>query len=538
MNPIIKYYSDESELPEHACISLEDIKELGQFGNSLLSCKSLEEISKILFDLISDKIHPQVSSMLIFLKDGYIERVSIRGIDKNKAPISDDWLCENNIRERYLRGESFAGSVIVPDNTDYAYGNPAICNDFKNGFKGKQLKFYLEYEEKLGFVQCGISVPLNGTNHTFGSIKIINKINIETAEPDPSKLFTPEDLGWLTIVGGHVSAAISRLRKSKEDELIGYLTDEIAQYDLSNQVSKNDNVLEEVARKIAEGELMPYKVCLIRMLEHDGHLPIYARAATSDISFKDKGNSSRHINSGLVGNACKNKNKKPIEIENIDARINEFASKDWIRASNLKSFFCFSFVIQGNCVGTISIFTGDKHTLYESDRRFLTTLSCLLAMYRIGLQKSKEGNNTMRDTDTLYQTRQDKRTSFRPRQLSHTELLPKSIAGIQPKDQVKEFVFSELFDQNKEKIDHRLIHELGNIEESIHTDSQSFVLDDYFLSIIIHVNNCDWEPSIFNYNELYRVGNFIGLRANLTAIKELIGDKSVIYIEFSDSGGG
>jgi GAF domain len=386
--------SNYTSTNNEASISLESISDLRKFGNQLLSCRSLEEIYISVFDLVSREINPQVISIFIFLKDGYIERVGIFGIDQLKEKIPDNWLIENNVRERYLPGESFSGAALSSKEKN-VYGEPVLSQDLENDF---DLKHGKKYKEKLGFLQCGISVPLNGTHHTFGTIEIINKINSKTGNPDCSILLNQRDLCWLAIVGSHVSTAISRLRKFKEDSVIKYLTQKLVQKNVSE-----DNVFDNVAKMLAEETLMPYKVCIIRFLQDDEFLPVSGIAATPDINLSNKGFSSRNINEGMIGQVCKK--GTPKEINKIDERIDEFLSKKWIEDSDLKSFFCYPLLIKGDIVGVISVFTGYEHYLHSSGRRFLQTIAYLLAAYRVGIRSSKFDDeiivplSVQRDTD-------------------------------------------------------------------------------------------------------------------------------------------
>jgi GAF domain-containing protein len=385
-----------SEKHDEASISLESISDLRNFGNQLLSFCTLEEIYRSLFDLINREIHPQVVSIFLFSKDGCIERVGISGIDKFKQQITDKWLFEDNKKEIYLPGKSFSGFAVSPKEGS-AYGEPILSEKLEQDFN---LDYGKEYREKLGFLEYGISVPLNGTHHTFGTIEVINKKNRKTGDPDPTIPLTQRDLCWLTIVGAHVSAAISRLRKFKEDKIITYLTHQLVQENVSK-----DNIFEEVAKMIAEEQLMPYKVCIIRLIQQDMFLPVVGSAATPDINLNNKGFSSRNINEGMIGKVCNE--KIPKEINKIKERIDEFLSKKWIEDYNLQSFFCYPLITQGNVVGVMSIFTGYEHYLHDSDRRFLETIAYLLAAYRAGIRSTKFDNdheiivpfNVSRDVD-------------------------------------------------------------------------------------------------------------------------------------------
>jgi GAF domain-containing protein len=382
MNFLHKFSNHMSEKNDEASISLESINDLRNFGNQLLSFCTLEEIYGSLFDLINREISPQVVSVFLFSKDGYIERVGISGVDKFNQEITNKWLFENNKKEIYLPGKSFSGFAVSPKEGS-VYGEPILSEELEQDF---DLDYGKEYKIKLGFLKYGISVPLNGTHHTFGTIEVINKRNRKTGTPDQTIPLTQRDLCWLTIVGAHVSAAISRLRKFKEDSIITYLTHQLVQ----GNVSK-DNVFEEVAKMLVKEQLMPYKVCILRLIQQDMFLPVAGSSATPDINLENKGFSSRNINEGMIGKVCQE--KVPKEINKVKNHVDEFLSKKWIEDSNLGSFFCYPLLIQGNVVGVMSIFAGYELYLHDSDRRFLETIAYLLAAYRAGIRSTKFDND-------------------------------------------------------------------------------------------------------------------------------------------------
>jgi GAF domain-containing protein len=359
MSDLIPINSQEST------VSLDDINSLRRFGNHVLSCQTIEEICEVLFDLVNEKIHPQVSSLFLFQKNGSIERVNIRGIDLEGGKIDNDWLKDEN----YLPGESFSGSVVKPC-AGTPYGIPIMSHNLKE----YDLKYGEQYKEKIGDLNCGISVPLNGTHRTFGTIEVINKTNSNTGKSN--LFFSEKDLCWLTVVGAHVSSAISRLRKIKEDQIIGYLTDQL----IGRNTNSTSDTINDIARTVTDiltqDNLLPYKACIVRF-ENDGCLPIYVDSCSSDISFAGKRLPIRRINEGLVGKAYMT--RQSVEINNINDKIKLFLSREWISEFNLKSFFCFPLVYQGKSVGVISLFTGYEYELHDSDRSFLHTVSCLLA---------------------------------------------------------------------------------------------------------------------------------------------------------------
>jgi GAF domain-containing protein len=368
-----------------AGISLSEITALRPFGNQLLQCQNIHEVVEVVFEKIDQEIHPQVISLFLFSKDGRIRRFKIYGRDYQGQPIEDSWL----LGESYLPGESFSGKAAAPSEDSLSpYGEPYICNDLEqasSGFiNGKA------YEEKLGFLKCGISVPLNGNNRTFGTIEVLNKIDTSTQTSSREMIFTDKEFCWLSIVGSHVSAAISRLREADETKVYANITRMLVDPQDSRKSSKE--AYKSVTDQLV-GELMPYKVCVLRLLDGKDTLFFVEESHTEDVTMQLKGFSSRKVIEGLVGNAFQS--GKPIKIERIKDEADKFVSIEWIEQQKLKSFICFPLTVQGESVGVLSLFTGYEHEFTQDNMDFLENVSHLLAAYRVGIRRATEAKKMM-----------------------------------------------------------------------------------------------------------------------------------------------
>ncbi|GAP99837.1 GAF domain-containing protein [Leptolyngbya sp. NIES-2104] len=344
----MKFDNSPSEVPIEAGISWSEITELRAFGNQLLRCQNIHEVVKVVFEKIDEEIHPQVISLFTFAKDGRIRRFKIQGIDHEGKPIEDSWL----EGESYSPGESFSGKAAAPgENTSSPYGEPNICqnldqeaDNFING---------AAYKEKLGFLKCGISVPLNGNNRTFGTLEVLNKVEINTHIPNRQLSFTDKEICWLTIVGSHVSAAISRLREEDKSKVYTNISRMLADPQDFRRSSKEayKSVIDQLV-----GDLMPYKVCILRLLEGSDTLFFVEESHTEDVDMRSKGSAPRRITEGLVGEAFQS--GRPIKIEQIKNEIDRFKSRAWIEEQDMKSYICFPLTVQGESVGVLSLYTG------------------------------------------------------------------------------------------------------------------------------------------------------------------------------------
>jgi GAF domain-containing protein len=373
-----------------AGISLQEITELRKIGNTILTFSSVSTIVEEAFLEVRRKLSPQVISIFLFSKDGLLERYEIDGEDKTGAVIDASWLHD----EKYKPGQSFSGKAAYGKPYGEPYWSKQLDEEADSYIYGK------EYSEKLGFLKAGISVPLNGTRRTFGTIEVINRVDPETGRADPSLVYSDSDVCWLTLVGAHVAAAISRLRKKDEDKIFATISRVLAD-PASEHIpvhTTEESAYKVIANKLVD-YLMPYKVCIVR-LTFDGQSLFVTNKAHSDgdeTGWLYRADEPRVIGQKIVGRVFQS-GKYEI-IDDITKREDEFTNLEWIRSQNLKSFICFPLLILGKAIGTLSLFTGYVHEFTESDIDFLENVSFLLAAFRVRSRRIKEVE-VPRDTET------------------------------------------------------------------------------------------------------------------------------------------
>ncbi|MGB5770840.1 MAG: hypothetical protein WBM32_13385 [Crocosphaera sp.] len=118
---------------------------------------------------VHKQLKVQVASLFLFSKDGTIKRVGINGIDKEGNWIDNSWFPD----EQYAPGESFSGRAVPPYDAESGYGEPQYSNQLEQEYS--MINAY-RYKGKLGELKCGISVPLNGSYRTFGTLEVLNKM--------------------------------------------------------------------------------------------------------------------------------------------------------------------------------------------------------------------------------------------------------------------------------------------------------------------------------------------------------------------------
>jgi GAF domain len=357
-------------------ISLQEINDLCDFGNDILSLPNVDTIVRKAFNEIHNRLHPQMVSIFLFSKNGLLERYKISGKDTSGFEINSSWLAD----EKYKPGESFSGRA--------AYGQPYWSN-LLNKENVNAFTYGKEYLKELGFLTCGISVPLNGIRKTFGTIDVINIVNTSTGKPDPNLTFSEADICCLRMIGSHVSTAISKIRKKDEEHIFAAISRMLADPELERPAvysqeehAIKESVFKKVANKLVDN-LTPYKVCIVRLTFDNESLQVVEKSHSDgdEKGWKYRVDEPRVIGEKIVGRVFQS-GKYDI-IADIDNNQDEFSSIQWVRDQNLKSLVCFPLVILGKVIGTLSLFTGYSHDFSESDIDFLENVSFLLASFMV-----------------------------------------------------------------------------------------------------------------------------------------------------------
>jgi GAF domain-containing protein len=196
----------------------QQLDNLLEVRNALLRCRNLPEVIELALEIIHQRLNPQVASIFLISKAGFIERRGIKGTDKNGQPIPSTWFAE----ERYQPGESFSGKAVA-SGWDQDYGSPQWSNCLDEYEMQPASK--AAYLDKLGYLKYGMSVPLNGADRTFGTLEVLNKIDAQGQIA--AEGFQPEDIYWLTIVGMNVATVISDLRTQNFQTIFARVTQEL-----------------------------------------------------------------------------------------------------------------------------------------------------------------------------------------------------------------------------------------------------------------------------------------------------------------------
>lgn len=369
---------------QHKLISINELQTL------LMKCNSMEEVIDKSLVEVRNRLDVQVASLFLFTKEGNIKRVGICGLDRNKKPIRNTWLID---KDRYMPGESFSGKAVPESGLDSEYGQPYYSNNILKEFE--DMNNGNEYNDMLGGLRCGISVPLNGNNRTFGTLEVLNK-NETTVNG-----FTEDDIYWLMLIGTYVSNSIIEFRRKSKLQLYNYLNGKLLILDSSKEFALCD--LYEIIQHIADevtSESTSFVACIIRIVNENEDLEIRGKSHTENIFWKYRVDGSVKAGSQIVGEVYNE--QQPRFIIDVNEEIDKFNNIKFIEHNKLKSFACFPLSIDNKCVGTISLYTRFKYKFTKVDNIFLQNISFLTAFliskYRLikTLEKTRKDLNRER----------------------------------------------------------------------------------------------------------------------------------------------
>jgi hypothetical protein len=362
------------------------VEEVRSIRNQLISFKgSKRELIQASLKLVRDKLFPQVASIYLFSKEGYLYCAGIDGVDLKGNPIRE-WF-----DEKYSVDDSdnpgFIAKAAKPDQ-DERFGK----SQFLNFFASEQLpaEAWEHYTNKLGMLNCGIAVPLDGRNKTFGVLAIINKVDEKTGIPLNSCAFSNDEYFWLSEICSLIATAISNYRKSQQDRFENDLAELLIS---SPQVEQPADVYKEVVRRLTS-ENTAFKACVIRIKNEAGELEViepFIAADTEEESQKlleDRIDEVIKPGEGIPGWTAEKREPRIFQID--DSNIGEFLiNEHWVRKNEFKSFGCFPLVANEKLVGTLSLYVAYKYDFHTSCREFLGRLTTLLASFIFRVTESR-----------------------------------------------------------------------------------------------------------------------------------------------------
>lgn len=300
------------------------LKDLFKGRDTLIQSQNINDIINNGLKIVRKMLKTQTASIFILSKEGVLERKGIYGVDKNNNFIKTTWFSD----EHYDIGESITGRAALPTN-DSGLGEPQWLNNLQQEYvKGTS---YTKYLDKLGNLECVISVPLNGQYQTFGVLEVINKVEKQDIV-DKTCGFTKEDVYWLSNLGANIATALTNAKKVYRLKILTRISEKLT--DSFKKSFDLKKCLRFIAKAIVS-EYTNYKACIIRLddgSETDGIEILEGKKITKD-NFIYKPFIKGEEIAGIVY-----KTGKDVIIEDISKKRKKFVNIEWIESNNLKSY--------------------------------------------------------------------------------------------------------------------------------------------------------------------------------------------------------
>jgi nitrogen-specific signal transduction histidine kinase len=357
----------------------EELRNIFEIRNALLTCGDIPTVIQTALAAVAARLLPQTVAVFLFSKDGYLERVGIRGVDKDGARISNDWFSD----ERHEVGASFTGRAARPA-ANSSFGEPQWSSNLDNEAIDDISKN--AYPEKLGEVRSVISVPLNGRHKTFGVLEVINRLDKDGSRLSGERgVFLMEDVYQLSLIGMNLATAISVLRRRDELNTLAEISRMLVG---SVGVGPDTHPVYQYTMDKLVGNLSYYKAVILRVLHQPDTLEVIAKAGDG-INW-DKGILDPIKIGAVTGEIYEV--GAPVFIQDIEARKNDFRIYEWIRSNGLKSYAGFPLKVGDKILGTLSVFVGFNYKFYPNDISHLNNIAYLLAAFTQNLNNIKELN--------------------------------------------------------------------------------------------------------------------------------------------------
>jgi GAF domain-containing protein len=364
-------------------ISLEELTSLAGLKRELLTCQNINELSSKLLIEVKNKLNAQFCSLFLLSKENLLKRIAINGEDRTGILISRHWLPE----ECYRAGECFFSNFSYPEINHYKNLYWSNSLEIENLLYGK------EYIDKLGQLKCGISIPLNGKYNTIGSILVLNTF----------QEITSYQISWLIVLGEYTAFAIAKLQANEENGLLRQISYNLTKEFALTQTRETYNfIVNQLVSK-----LTPYKVSILRLKNYTGNLELTAYACSDDISMTG-------IYSDVLISAQTYYSSRGTTIENLSINASMFENMEWIRENKLESFICLPLSSRHTCIGSLSLYSGYKHSFDYEETIYLESISNIVsAQYEIENTSEKEYENEKKTYNHILSFREEFRCAFK-----------------------------------------------------------------------------------------------------------------------------
>jgi hypothetical protein len=336
---------------------------------------------------IHKEIECQVVSIYLINETGYLANVAYFGFDKNGIELHSETLSNEVYSVNAVT--SAVAHTLIPCEGD-SYGKQLIYKDISKSnddFIDKSKK--IELERLCGTLRAVCLTPINGPNRTFGVIRVINKIDIQT-KLCKDLSFSGGDLEKLCSIAEKISANLRELSSDQRQGLLGYVSLAINSRKVTPDLTYRDykGLLEHLHRvlyHLAFGEDNGVVSATLRLCSYTKE----TKKLVAVLSFTKNEKTPKENSDRISDDPAQPMVWKVLD-SNIDICIADLPSeinrdetpiinKQWIVDNNIKGLFCTPLYSRGAPFGTLTLFTGHRYLISDKDISYYKLIALQLS---------------------------------------------------------------------------------------------------------------------------------------------------------------
>ncbi|MBK7199964.1 GAF domain-containing protein [Candidatus Amarolinea dominans] len=226
---------------------------------------------------------------------------------------------------------------------------------------------------RSGQAQHLIAVPLDDAYHTFGVLRVLNKLTPEGALDQAG--FSDDDRDLLSTIASQVATAISNLRQTQR------LTSIFEVNELLSRTPDRQQIGDRIAQ-IMTGPALSYSDCTLHLLEGDRLILIPRTGEPASGAALEIG-----LHEGVMGWVAREKRHRYV----LDiAQDPDFKHKDWASQQGLVSMLCVPLLTGDRVFGTLAVYTTYEHEFNDDEVRGLHTFATQAAIAFASAQRQQQ----------------------------------------------------------------------------------------------------------------------------------------------------
>ena len=369
-----------------------------------------KEIIRTRLKRFQEELRAQLCSVFLIDQDGNLKCEGFYGFDSSGNQLQSDLLkneeCSlDDVKSILVKAVSPTGKRLSGGEKNI-YGRPIVINSrdhiVSNIFNiaGNQLN---EIMRKCGETYSACFMPINGSNRSYGVIRIINKVDDDNRVSLYGK-FTEGDTYLMSLFAANLASDLKRAKSADQVKLILFLQ-HFALHSckrpkrLDQNIETYHEIFNFVVKYLTSTDFSCVKSAHLRV-HRNGELDEIASWTNREKGKKDK--SARSVDEhpdSIVAKVYKDCRDLILYNYTQHKYFKRSINKAWITENKFRDFLCVALKVNEDCLGTISYFTGQHQILAKEDYRFLRTISNLLAILLASGVRQEETSNSSEFTN-------------------------------------------------------------------------------------------------------------------------------------------